>query len=92
MELALNQQDMCRILACLALTAKRLDDEVARQQSLMTAMVGQPLGLLGAVVSGTVAELLSDEAQQLRTLRARLTAATGLNISPESGGSPFASM
>ena len=91
MELALNQQDIYRILVCLAHTAAGFEDEVAHQRSRATAMVGQPLGLLGAVVSGTVAELFSDEAQQLHALGARLTAATGLNISPESAGSPSAS-
>jgi hypothetical protein len=92
MELAMNQQDVYRILACLAHTAKRFEDEVARQQSLTTFMVGQPLGLLGAVVSGTIAEMFNDEAQHLHSLRARLTAATGLNISPDAGaGSPFTS-
>jgi len=93
MELALNQQDTYRILACLAHTAKCFEDEVARPQSLQVVMVGQPLGLLGAVISGTIAEIFNDEAQQLHALRARLTAATGLSISPDAAaGSPFTSL
>jgi hypothetical protein len=93
MELALNQHDMHRILACLAHTATHFEDEVTRQQSLQAAMLGQPLGLLGALVSGTIAEMFNDEAQQLRTLRDRLTAATGLGLCPDTAvGSPFTIM
>ncbi len=92
MDLALNRQDMHRILACLTHTAQYFEDEVTRRQALAPALLTHPLGLLGAVINSAVAELFNDEAQQLHALRARLTAATGLNISPESAGSPFASM
>jgi hypothetical protein len=89
MELALNHQDIYRILACLAHTATRFEDEATRRQVLAPALLAHPLGLLGIVINSAVAEMFNDEAQQLRTLRAQLTAATGLNISPESAGSPF---
>lgn len=92
MELALNQEDMHRILACLAHNAKRFEDEATRRQAVAPALLAHPLGLLGIVINSAVAEMSNDEAQQLRTLRARLAAATGLNISPESAGSPFARM
>jgi hypothetical protein len=92
MELTLDQQDIYRILACLAHTAKRFEDEATRRQAVAPALLAHPLGLLGILINSALAEMFGDEAQQLRTLRARLTAATGLNISPESAGSPFASM
>ncbi len=90
MELALDPQDMHRILACLTHTAQYFQDEVTRRQAHSPALLTHPLGLLGAVINSAVADMFNDEAQQLRTLRARLTAATGPNIGPDAAAeSPF---
>src|SRR5262249_32155901 len=78
-EIRLDQQDLHRILACLAHTAQHFDDEATHyQQDLAATMIGHPLGLLGGLVTAAIAELFADESYQLRRLHARLAQAVGL--------------
>jgi hypothetical protein len=90
MELTLDLQDLYRLLACLAHTAKHFEDEVARQQRITTIIIGQPLGLLGAVISEAIGELFANEGQQLRQLQAKLARTTGLDpVGDPTVGSPL---
>jgi hypothetical protein len=78
-EIRLDQQDLHRILACLAHTAQHFDEEATRQQEITAIMVGHPFGLLGTLVTAAIAELFNSEGNQLRQLHARLAHAAGLS-------------
>jgi hypothetical protein len=87
-QLKFTRQDINRILACVRHAALCFDVEAARQRQITVALAGHPLGLLSGVVSEVMADLFTDEGEQLRQLHTKLEQAINASASKDTDTQP----